>query len=257
MPSRVTAAATVATAPLMAEAFDQLSPAALPANVLAAPAVAPAMWLGMLAAIAGQIPLIPVEPINWLDSLCLAYIAQIAHWLAAPRWALLTVHLRSVWSVAAAYAVLLVAMELLLRWMARRNRLGVRSLGRFDRRTRPLCSSPSPRSRCCGRVGGVLRRGLPPPIWSSGCWTSARWDSILLQPPGAQPVLVDTGPPGDGVEDRLHDLGIRSLAAIVISHDQSDHAGDLGELLDSVHVGRGRLWPRGSQVAPGRRRRGR
>ena len=56
----VTTAATVATAPLMAEAFDQLSPSALPANVLAAPAVAPAMWLGMLAGIAVQLPLLPV-----------------------------------------------------------------------------------------------------------------------------------------------------------------------------------------------------
>ena len=111
----VTVSATVATAPLMAAEFDQFSPAALPANVLAAPAVAPAMWLGMLTGILGQAPLLPVEPLNWLDSLCLAYIAQVAHWLAAPDWALLTVHLGSIWSVAAASAVLLIAMELLLR----------------------------------------------------------------------------------------------------------------------------------------------
>ena len=38
--------------------------------------------------------------------------------------------------------------------------------------------------------------------------------------------------------DRLHELGIDRLAAIVITHDQSDHAGDLGELLGSVHVDR-------------------
>jgi competence protein ComEC len=63
-------------------------------------------------------------------------------------------------------------------------------------------------------------------------------DSILLQPPNSEPVLVDTGPPGDGVEDRLHQLGVRRLAAIVISHDQSDHSGDLGELLQSVRVDR-------------------
>ncbi|MGA9371781.1 MAG: ComEC/Rec2 family competence protein, partial [Solirubrobacterales bacterium] len=117
----VTASATVATAPLMAEAFDQLSPAALPANVLAAPAVAPAMWLGMLTGIAGQLPVLPVEPLNWLDSLCLAYIAQVAHWLAAPHWALLTVHFGSAWSVAAAYAALLAAVELLLRWLGSRH----------------------------------------------------------------------------------------------------------------------------------------
>src|SRR4051794_11839440 len=118
----VTASATVATAPLMAEAFDQFSPAALPANVLAAPAVAPAMWLGMLTGIAGQLPAIPVEPINWLDSLCLAYISQIAHWLAAPNWAMLTVHLSSVWAVAAAYALLLLAMEIVLHKLRPRDR---------------------------------------------------------------------------------------------------------------------------------------
>ena len=81
----VTAAATVATAPLMAHHFDSFSLAALPANLLALPAVAPAMWLGMLAGIAGQLPAIPVEPLNWLNSLCLAYIAQVARWLARPR----------------------------------------------------------------------------------------------------------------------------------------------------------------------------
>src|SRR4051794_9587162 len=117
-----TASATGATAPLMAEAFDQFSPAALPANVLAAPAVAPAMWFGMLTGIVGQLPLLPVEPINWLDSLCLAYIAQIAHWLAAPDWALLTAHLGSVWEVAAAYLALLLGMEALLRWLGRRRK---------------------------------------------------------------------------------------------------------------------------------------
>src|SRR5262249_5503192 len=83
-------------------------------------------------------------------------------------------------------------------------------------------------------------------------------DSILLQPPDGDPVLVDTGPPGDGVEDRLSDLGIDSLAAIVISHDQSDHAGDLGNLLSSVQVDRvvyGRTDPRlrGAALAAGAR----
>jgi competence protein ComEC len=81
-------------------------------------------------------------------------------------------------------------------------------------------------------------------------------DSILLDPPDGDPVLVDTGPPGDGVEDRLSELGIHSLAAIVISHDQSDHAGDLGQLLESVRVDRlvyGRDDPRlrGAALAAG------
>jgi competence protein ComEC len=227
----VTASATVATAPLMAEAFEQFSPAALPANVLAAPAVAPAMWLGMLTGIVGQAPFLPVEPLNWLDSACLAYIAQVAHWLAAPDWALLSVHLGSVWSVAAAYAVLIVAVELLLRSLHGRSPSGIPG--------RPvavlaiavvlfLAWQLRPGGEPAQSPGDLVVRVLD----------VGQGDSILLQPPHADPVLVDTGPPEDGVEERLRDLGIHRLAAIVISHDQSDHAGDLGPLLQSLRVER-------------------
>ena len=51
----ITIAATVATAPLLAHHFGTVSTASLPANLLALPAVAPAMWLGMLKAALGQL----------------------------------------------------------------------------------------------------------------------------------------------------------------------------------------------------------
>ena len=230
----VTVSATVATAPLMASAFDQFSPAALPANILAAPAVAPAMWLGMLTGIAGQLPLLPVEPLNWLDSLCLAYIAQVAHWLAAPDWALLTVHLGSVSSVAAAFAVLLIAMEVVLRRLSRFTGLG-RARG-------PLACLAAVAALSVGSAvlwpfGGRAPQA-PADDFVVRVLDVGQGDSILLQPPDADPILIDTGPPDDGVEDRLRHLGIQELAAIVITHDQSDHAGDLGELLESLEVDR-------------------
>ena len=250
----VTAAATVATAPLMAEAFDQLSPAALPANVLAAPAVAPAMWLGMLSGILGQLPWLPVEPINWLDSLCLAYIAQVAHWLAAPDWALLTVHLDSVWSVIIASAGLLAGMELLLRRLGRHRKTlwGVS----FSRR---LAGAAAVLAVALVLFAAWrLQAGGEPPSQTGDLVVRVldvgQGDSILLQPPDGAPVLVDTGPSGDGVEDRLRQLGVERLAAIVISHDQSDHAGDLGELLQAVRVERlvyGRADPRLRAAAVG------
>jgi competence protein ComEC len=78
----------------------------------------------------------------------------------------------------------------------------------------------------------------PPPALAVRVLDVGQGDSILLQPPGAKPILVDTGPPEDGVEDRLRQLGIDRLAAIVISHDQSDHAGNLAELLGSIDIDR-------------------
>ena len=51
----VTVAATLATAPLLAHHFGYVPLAGLPANLLALPAVAPAMWLGMVKAAIGQV----------------------------------------------------------------------------------------------------------------------------------------------------------------------------------------------------------
>jgi competence protein ComEC len=254
----MTVAATVATAPLMAAAFDQISPAALPANVLAAPAVAPAMWLGMLTGILGQAPFIPVEPLNWLDSVCLAYIAQIAHWLAGPDWALLTVHLGSVWAVIAAYAALLLAMELLLSWLDRLASLRRDARG-FAKRPPQIWFS---RAKRAGSLSGIPGRPAVILLGTLALVLVAAWqigpraepqrtdklvvrvldvgqgDSILLDPPDGDAVLVDAGPPDGGVDDRLRELGIRRLAAIVVTHGQSDHSGDLGELLRSLEVDR-------------------
>src|SRR6201999_4168341 len=89
----VTVAATLATAPLIAYVFEEISLTSLAANVLALPAVAPAMWLGMVSAALAQIPGIPIAPLNGLDALLLAYIAQVAAWCGRPSWAVLHVHI--------------------------------------------------------------------------------------------------------------------------------------------------------------------
>jgi competence protein ComEC len=51
----LTGAATLGTTPLIAAHFGQTSLVSLPANVLATPSVAPAMWLAMLAVAVGQL----------------------------------------------------------------------------------------------------------------------------------------------------------------------------------------------------------
>ena len=89
----MTIAATLATAPLIAFHFETLSTTTLVANVLALPAVAPAMWLGMCGAGLAQVPGLPLEPLNGLNAILLAYIAQVASWCAAPGWSELHVHL--------------------------------------------------------------------------------------------------------------------------------------------------------------------
>src|SRR6201996_6909123 len=133
----VTVAATLATAPLIAFVFEEISLTSLLANVLALPAVAPAMWLGMVSAALAQIPDIPLAPLNGLDALLLAYIAQVAAWCGHPTWAVLHVHigLAAMLAIYAAMALAIVATKAVTR--ARRlatarasNRGSVVDLGR-------------------------------------------------------------------------------------------------------------------------------
>ena len=74
----VTAAATLATAPLLSFHFGRVSPVSLPANVLAVPAVALAMWLGMSAAAIGMVLPAGATLVNWLARFPLGYLGWLA-----------------------------------------------------------------------------------------------------------------------------------------------------------------------------------
>jgi competence protein ComEC len=231
----VTIAATLATAPLMAHHFGSLSLTTLVANLLALPAVAPAMWLGMLAAAAGQIPALPVEPLNWLDSLLLAYIAQVAETLGRPGWALASLPLRGWAPVALAYAATAAAAALL------RRRAGARAAARKLRpRKRLLLAISLAGAALLGTL--ALASAGPPRGLVAGIRVSVldvgQGDAILLQPANGDAVLVDGGPPGAGLGDELRRLGVASLGAAVVTHDQSDHAGGIAELLGTMPVRR-------------------
>ncbi len=235
----MTIAATVATAPLVAHHFDAVQIAALPANVAALPAVAPAMWLGMLAGLAGQLPAIPVEPLNWLNSLCLAYIAQVARWFGAPGWAQLDAGLGRPGDVAAVYALLIVLCELALATAARRRGLGPRSGRRLPWRVAlAAAAAAAPLAVVPALLPGPGGTEPHPSDLIVRALDVGQGDAILLDPPAGDPVLVDTGPAGTGLPSRLRELGVDSLAAVVITHDQSDHAGGLAELVRTVPVRR-------------------
>jgi competence protein ComEC len=63
-------------------------------------------------------------------------------------------------------------------------------------------------------------------------------DAILLQPGRAPAVLVDGGPPGDGLAAKLREAGVAGLGAAVVTHDQSDHAGGIRDLIGAFPIGR-------------------
>jgi competence protein ComEC len=232
----VTVAATIATAPLMAEHFGAVSLSSVAANLLALPAVAPAMWLGMIAAAAGQVPGLPLEPLNGLNALLLAYIAQVAAWLGRPGWASAEVDLGGAPGLAATYAVLaLITVAGLSRRAARRLR--PRSSARPRRWA--LGAAAIAAAAIALLAGGPAAPGRPA---VAGLRVEVldvgQGDAILLQPPHAGAVLVDGGPPGAGVAGMLRESGAGELAAAIVTHDQSDHAGGIREMLGEVPVHR-------------------
>jgi competence protein ComEC len=243
----VTVAATLATAPLIAYHFETLSTTTLAANVLAMPAVAPAMWLGMLSAGLAQVPGLPLEPLNGLNALLLAYVAQVAAWCAAPSWAELHVHLGAVGLIGAylglAAIVWLCLRSVRIRRLAKARDRGVRPLaGRTRKRTNAklvlVAALAALATLALLMPGGGAAplgpfHGLRVEVLDVG-----QGDAILLQPPAAPAVLVDGGPPGDGLEGKLEDAGVSALGAAVITHDQSDHAAGIEELLGRFPVRR-------------------
>jgi competence protein ComEC len=230
----LTSAATLATAPLIAFHFGEVSTVTLAANLLALPAVAPAMWLGMLAAAAGQVPGFPVEVVNLPDALLLAYVAQVASWCARPSWASVAVSLGP-GGLVASYAAI-AGGALLVPRLLRRLRIA------FPARRpagRPLMVALAALAVLLLAGGGAGSPGPPPP--PAGLRITVldvgQGDAILFQPAAAPAILVDGGPPGDGLAAALREAGVRGLAAAVVTHDQSDHAGGIEEALGVLPIG--------------------
>jgi competence protein ComEC len=243
----MTISATLATAPLIAFHFEGLSTTTLFANLLALPAVVPAMWLGMLSAAGGQVPRFPVEALNSLNALLLAYVAQVAAWCGRPSWAYLQVRVGVV-ELVLSYVSILAAALIVASW-ERRRRLGARRAREAGSRRR----SPRRRLRLIPATLGLLTAALAWTVLAPGGGAPAsgpalglrvsvldvgQGDSILLQPAGGDAVLVDGGPPGADLGLKLRAAGVGRLAAVVVTHDQSDHAGGVEELLGRVPIER-------------------
>jgi competence protein ComEC len=274
----ISIAATLSTAPLIAFHFEGLSTTTLLANLLALPAVAPAMWLAMLATIAGQVPGFPVAVLNALAAPLLAYIAQVATWCGRPSWAYAHVEL-GLGGLVASY-VALAAAALGAPIALRRRRLT--RLRRRRSSSPPGCNALRLSERHKALHPGGWRLGVaslaaafalaaggwlvigwgdqadagPPPGLRVSVLDVGQGDAILLQPARAPAVLVDGGPRGGGLARRLREAGVDALGAAVLTHEQSDHAGGVEELIGRFPVERlyharlgGRL--RGEAIAAG------
>jgi len=233
----ITLAATLATAPLAAHHFGTVSLTAIPANLVALPAIAPAMWLGMLAGALGQVPGAPVEPLTWLGGLCAGFIGWVARVLG-PAWAQLDVPEPG--PLAALVWTLVLVGGTRLACLALERREAMRAAPRPPRRLVLIAATV-----LAGLVAGIAllaggsgERAGRPPLLTIRILDVGQGDAILVEPRDHEALLVDTGPPGAEIGAQLAELGVDELFAVAITHDDLDHSGGLAEVLGEAEAER-------------------
>lgn len=232
----VTLAATVAAAPLIVFHFEQLPVGTLAANLAAMPAVAPSMWLGMIAIAVGQVSPVLAAPFNLAGSVCLAWIAQVAAWFGDPAWAVVELRIAGLQVLALVTALLAGAILIVLRlW-------------------RPPSAPVRPGRWVPGFALALLaailllpglldggRRHLdsPPPGGARvEVMDVGQGDAILIRPAGADPLLIDAGPPDGDLAGALESADVDHLAAALLTHPDLDHYGGLLDLFGATRVDR-------------------
>ncbi len=216
----VALACGLVTAPIVWLHFGAVALWTVPANVVAEPAMPPLIALSLAAAAIE--PVLPgaATALAWLAGWCAAWIALVAR--VVSRWP--SAQIRSPLALGAGLA--LVAAVVLVRRLPRYRRraaaVGLVSL-----------------ALACASAAWALR---PVPSWHppDGLRVTfldvGQGDSTLVEAPGGA-VLVDEGPPEADVAGQLRRLGVRSLAAIVLTHPQRDHIGGAAAVLDRLDVG--------------------
>jgi competence protein ComEC len=200
----VTLAATLGTAPLIALHFDRVSFASVPANLLAAPAIAPVMWLGMLAGTVGSVWAGAASALNALNAYPLAYLGWTAHATAHLPMASVAVPSLPPAAIVALYA-------------AAGAIIAVRRLRRPALLLATACAS-------LVLLAPASAGPRPPPGLRVSFLDVGQGDATLIQD-GEHAILVDAGPPDGPILPRLAHEGVTRLDALVVTHAQADHEG--------------------------------
>ncbi|KHD76096.1 competence protein ComEC [Actinoplanes utahensis] len=203
----VPAAAQVACGPVVAAISATVSLVAVPANLLAVPAIAPATLFGVAAAV-----LSPVWPAG------AEFAAWIGHW--PTEWLVLVARTGAripagalPWPGGAVGGVLLAVLTVAFLVAARRE--PVRRLATVVALGAVLGALPV----------RLLASGWPPPGWLVVACAVGQGDAVVLPAGSGRAVVVDAGPEPDAVDRCLRRLGIRHVVVLVVSHFHADHVG--------------------------------
>lgn len=223
------AAATLATLPLLAVHFGEVSLAALPANVVSGPVAMAATVAAAVCAAVGLVAPSLLPPVLSLARALCGLLDGLAGWFASLPLASIP------WVAPSSLEIgLLVALSCLTALAGTRGRLAAAG-------SLIVCVALVWLRLPPGPDGRLHVEFLP----------VGQGDCTLLRLPDGQAILVDTGGEVRDVVDvattrvlpQLRARGIRSLAALAISHLHPDHVGAAPGILDRMPVGE--VWTTG------------
>jgi competence protein ComEC len=190
------------------------------ANLLAAPAVAPATVLGVLAAVLSPVSMPAAQGCAWLAGPAVGWLVAVADRAAAVPGGVFP------WPDGAGGAVLLAVSVLAVVLLCR------------SRRIRPLLLALVVGLLLVLVPTRVVRPGWPPSNWAVVACDVGQGDALVLAvgEPG-RAVLVDAGPDDGPVDACLDRLGVTALAMVLVSHLHADHVGGLAGALRGRSVG--------------------
>jgi competence protein ComEC len=219
----LTGAAQLATLPILVAMGGAVGWVALPANLLAMPAVAPVTVLGLLAAAVS-----PVAP--WLAHLMAAAAAWPAGWIARVAQACADLPLaRLPWPeggtgllllCCAAAAAVILRQGWIRQWPAGAG-TGVRFAGGAALLTALALVVAMPPDR----------RGWPPAGWLLIMCDVGQGDALIVRAGPGAALVVDAGPEPDAVDDCLDAAGITAVPAVILTHFHADHVRGLRGVL--------------------------
>ncbi|MCR8574415.1 ComEC/Rec2 family competence protein [Streptomyces sp. Isolate_219] len=217
------AAAQAVCAPVVAVLAARVGLVAVPCNLLAELAVAPATVLGF-AALAAAVVVPPVaQALAWCAGWPAEWIAGVARTGAALPGAEFA--WPGGWAGGLALAAAMVVLVPVGRRVLRRPWLCV------------LCVLAVILAVCRPAPFTRVLTGWPPPGWRAVVCDVGQGDGLVLAAGDGTALVVDTGPEPHAMDRCLTDLGIRRIPLLVLTHFHADHVDGLPGALRGRSVG--------------------
>ncbi len=207
---------TMVTTPIVATLSHTASPVGILANLVAIPLVEVSVIVGLISTLVASIGIPVIGDWGlWITYASVSALMMVAEWASNLPWA--TVGIGGLWGIAP-----IALLGLILTWLIPDQ-------------------VPNHRVRSGVMIALLVMIGImvvkvatAPSQFRVVILDVGQGDATLIQSPGGQTILIDTGKPGMGdqvITPALRYYGITTLDTLIITHFDDDHMGGAAEVI--------------------------